>query len=127
MKARVSMLLFIISFDIVAEGMDPDCQFTEEQCAAETRFENLDEKLSCVYEKLIDKIESDGFKSHHVSNEEIKQSFVQSQEIWFEFREAHCDVVYTLAGGSVRGLNGLECLIDMTVQRIEYLTVYSDW
>ncbi len=53
---------------------------------------------------------------------DLKKSLIVSQRSWIDFRDKNCEAFYTLnSGGTGRNEAQMECEIEMTKARTEYL------
>jgi uncharacterized protein YecT (DUF1311 family) len=99
-----------------------DCSFTESLCVAQNNYSQADIQLNKIYQRIVNKVERDGFEEYQVPKNEIKTSLLNSQRAWLKFRDAHCEAYYRLfSGGTSRNVDALVCLNDMTVTRSKQL------
>lgn len=56
---------------------------------------------------------------------ENKQKVLTAQRLWIKFRDADCNLYYTLSGGTMDLLNGADCTLSMTKKRADDLVWLS--
>lgn len=117
------LLLSFTSFQLFAQGVDEECQFSESLCGLQASFAAADKELNDVYKSINNRIKSGELsESTLVDAAELKQSLLSSQRSWLKFKESNCDAFYVLqSGGSQRNEARMECEIEMTKARINYL------
>lgn len=122
MNKLLFLLIISFSWGVLAEEIDTRCYLPESLCRLQLNFEASDKDLNDVYRLIINKIKSGGLSSSLVDKTDLKQSLVVSQRAWLRFKELNCDAYYTLhSGGRQRNEARMECEIEMTNQRIQYL------
>ena len=52
---------------------------------------------------------------------ESKTRLRDAQRLWIKFRDADCEIYYTLSGGTMDMLNGADCVLSMTKKRADDL------
>lgn len=121
----ILLILLICSFSwrvILAGEIDTDCNLRESLCKLQINFEESDKELNNTYKVILNNIKSDGLSSSLVDNADLHQSLVLSQKAWLNFKEVNYDAYYMLhSGGRQRNEVRMECEIEMTNQRIQYL------
>ena len=117
------LILCCSSFQIFAESKGEHCQLLGSLCALQTSFESADKELNDVYKSIISRIKSGDLSDRMlVDSAELKQSLLSSQRSWLKFKKSNCDAFYVLhSGGSQRNEARMECEIEMTKERINYL------
>ncbi|MDR8522447.1 lysozyme inhibitor LprI family protein [Shewanella fidelis] len=117
------LLLSFTSFQLFAQGVDEECQFSESLCGLQASFAAADKELNDVYKSINNRIKSGELsESTLVDAAELKQSLLSSQRSWLKFKESNCDAFYVLqSGGSQRNEARMECEIEMTKARTNYL------
>nr|WP_227739159.1 lysozyme inhibitor LprI family protein [Vibrio azureus] len=120
------MILYSSSFLLSAESNVEDCQLLGSLCTLQRSFEVADKELNEVYKNIMNRINSgDLSDSSLVDSAELKQSLLSSQRSWLQFKKSNCDAFYVLqSGGSQRNEARLECEIEMTKERTNYLTTW---
>lgn len=89
---------------------------------AQNNYSQADIQLNKIYQRIVNKVELDGFEEYQVPKNEIKTSLLKSQRTWLKFRDANCEAYYRLfSGGTSRNVDALVCLNDMTVTRSKQL------
>ncbi|WP_108945507.1 lysozyme inhibitor LprI family protein [Shewanella halifaxensis] len=123
MTKLLVLLLSFTSFQLFAQGDDEDCQFSESLCGLQASFAAADKELNDVYKSINNRIKSGELsESTLVDAAELKQSLLNSQRSWLKFKESNCDAFYVLqSGGSQRNEARMECEIEMTKARTNYL------
>ena len=122
MNKLLFLLIISFSWGVLAEEIDTRCYLPESLCELQLKFEESDKDLNEVYGVIINKIKSGGLSSSLVDKTDLKQSLVVSQRAWLRFKGLNCDAYYTLhSGGKQRNEARMECEIEMTNQRIQYL------
>jgi uncharacterized protein YecT (DUF1311 family) len=73
-------------------------------------FDRQDSRLNDVYKRLMSKLPKDR-----------KESLVEAQRAWINFRDANCGFYHDPDGGSAAHLAGNECMLNVTVDRANEL------
>lgn len=117
------LILYCSSFSLSAESNAEDCLLLGSLCALQTSFESADKELNDVYKNIMNRIKSGELSDRTlVDSDELKQSLLSSQRSWLQFKKSNCDAFYVLqSGGSQRNEARMECEIEMTKERTNYL------
>lgn len=121
---RFWILLFCIIPCLVFAGeIDKRCQLPAALCQLQIDFESADAELNNVYKKIMSTIKSGELSTRTLVDAlELKSSLIISQRSWLEFKKKNCDAFYLLhSGGAGRNEARMECEIEMTKARTEYL------
>ena len=122
MKKIYAVLLLAFASNAMAFDIDPRCNLPEQLCETQLRFEASDQELNEVYQRIMNHINSDYFSAYMVDKKEIKDSLIKSERAWLGFLKQNCNAVRVLnSGGSGKNEAEMECLINMTKQRIDFL------
>jgi len=122
MNKLLILLLSCFSWATLANEADTACHLPESLCELQTSFESSDKALNDVYKLIMKNIKSDLLADSLVEKSELKQSLIISQRAWLTFKASNCDAYYTLhSGGMQRNEARMECEIEMTKQRTQYL------
>jgi uncharacterized protein YecT (DUF1311 family) len=108
---------------VSAEEIDQRCELPVSLCKLQLNYESADADLNRVYKKIMNNIDSGELSaSSLVDASELKTGLIASQRRWLDFKKANCDAFYTLnSRGSGRNEARMECEIEMTKARTEYL------
>jgi len=80
---------------------------------ADKRFTKVDKQLNVVYQQLMSEVKTE-VKYH--------RKIISTQKIWLQFRNLHCECESQKhEGGSMESLIYIECLTQLTLQRIKEL------
>ncbi|MEL4204987.1 hypothetical protein C9E85_16090 [Plesiomonas shigelloides] len=123
MRKFLILILYSSSFSLSAESNVKDCQLLGSLCELQSNFEKADKELNDVYKDIMNRINSGELSDRAlVDSAELKQSLLSSQRTWLQFTKSNCDAFYVLhSGGSQRNEARMECEIEMTKERTNYL------
>ncbi|MBO0150208.1 DUF1311 domain-containing protein [Vibrio sp. Vb2424] len=123
MRKFLVLILCCSSFSLSAESNVEDCQLFGSLCELQANFELADNELNDVYKNIMNRINSGELSDRTlVDSVELKQSLLSSQRSWLQFKKSNCDAFYVLqSGGSQRNEARMECEIEMTKERTNYL------
>ena len=123
MRKFLILILCCSSFSLSAESSVEDCQLFGSLCELQANFELADKELNDVYKNIMNRINSGELSDRTlVDSAELKQSLLSSQRSWLQFKKSNCDAFYVLqSGGSQRNEGRMECEIEMTKERTNYL------
>ncbi|WP_444930837.1 lysozyme inhibitor LprI family protein [Microbulbifer sp. SSSA002] len=122
MHKPLVLILAALSGGISAEKAKADCDLPESLCKLQAQFEVADKALNNTYRQIITGIDAGGLSASLVDKTVLKNSLIKSQRSWIKFKSANCDAFYTLhSGGRQRNEAQLECEIEMTKSRTQYL------
>lgn len=57
---------------------------------------------------------------------ERKAQLLEAQRLWLKYREANCNYIGSLTGGTMDSINSNACFLDMTVERADQLEWFAD-
>jgi len=87
----------------------------ELRICANLKYQKSDSLLNDIYQKIISEIENE-----YLNIDEAL--FQRSQEEWKEYRDSHCNIYWEMYdGGSFQSVVYMECLADITNERISRL------
>lgn len=116
------LLISSISWSVFANEVDDLCHFPNSICELQVRFKKTDNALDNVYKLVMSNIKSAVLSDYLVEKTELQRTLVASQSAWLNFKKLNCDAFYALhSGGRQRNEARLECEIEMTNRRIQYL------
>lgn len=123
MRRLLVLILCCSSFSLSAESNAEDCLLFGSLCELQVAFESADQELNDVYKNIMSRINSGDLSDGTlVDSGELKQSLLSSQRSWLKFKESNCDAFYVLnSGGKQRNEARMECEIEMTKERTNYL------
>jgi len=118
--------LLILSVQSFADEFGTDCHLPESLCQLEKELASSDAELNRVYKDIMHRIKVGELpKRALVDASDLKQSLTISQRSWLKFKEKNCDAFYVLnSGGMQRNEARLECEIEMTNDRTNYLKMW---
>ena len=123
-----SIFLLALMLPLQSFAETAQCQFSESECEALSHYQESDQELNQIYQRVMGKIHSNEFEEYLVPKEEIQQSLQNAQRAWLQYRDSHCEAYYRLfGGGTSRNVDRLFCLRQMTIERTILLQkVYLD-
>ena len=123
MRKFLVLILCCSLFSLPAESSIEDCQLLGSLCALQANFELADKELNDVYKNIMNRINSGDLPDRTlVDSAELKQSLLSSQRSWLQFKKSNSAAFYVLqSGGSQRNEARMECEIEMTKERTNYL------
>ncbi len=123
-KFATLLILLNLSFPAVAQDIkadpcaDPMTQTDMNMCAFES-FERADTQMVEVFERA----------REHFSDKEMKERFVQSHEVWRQYRDNHCEFsADQYKGGTIRPLILAACMETLTQERTWHIVnLFPEW
>lgn len=86
----------------------------------------VEAKLNKTYQRVLKGLDQPDNETEKYS--EMKQKLIEAQSAWGQFRKADCDAVYArYAGGTIRSVMFIGCMLQHAEQRIEALEAYEQW
>ncbi len=121
MKKNIVIMAFLIAFinkEAIASENNFECskeaitQVQIDACASE-KYKLADKEMNDLYFKLNSILKSENMK---------QKELLQSQRSWIKTRDSDCQLYTTISGGgSISNFINLECLIEKTTLRINFL------
>jgi uncharacterized protein YecT (DUF1311 family) len=123
-KFATLVILLNLSFQAFAQDTvadpcaDPMTQTEMNICAFES-FEEAEKKMAEVYERA----------REHFLEKDMQDRFVQSHEVWRQYRDSHCEFsADQYKGGSIRPLILAACMETLTQERTWHIVnLFPEW
>jgi uncharacterized protein YecT (DUF1311 family) len=84
-------------------------------------------ELDQTYQHVLNQFEAISLSpSNGADKSKLKQQMIEAQRLWYEFRKAECDAIYTYwSDGTIRGVMYLSCMTEKANARILELKAYD--
>jgi len=79
------------------------------ECSTQ-EYNRLDKMLNANYRKAM-----------RALDKKLQAKLRNAQRLWLKYRDAKCDLYYSLTGGTLDLLAGDSCLLDMTARKVKEL------
>ncbi|GHC73667.1 lysozyme inhibitor LprI family protein [Limoniibacter endophyticus] len=122
MLYRLLLPLIVLSSTSLLSAQPQDCANAQTQgdmnaCAAKA-YESADKELNALYSEIVHRLEK---------GSDTRNMLADTQRAWITFRNKECAFQANLTeGGSSQPMVKLQCMADLTKQRVDQLKYYAN-